>query len=1423
MREARRHRDMRDVIEAGGELWAERVAISDNDVSFSYGQLARHARQVAASLDRLGVPVGAYVGLIPARNAESLVLYLALMAANAVPVVLPEMPHQILLRHAETIGLALIVNAVPGTPRFGSIPTTDWTNLCHERGYDASGRSRHDLATLTLTSGSTGFPKAVMVTHTNLLHYANGLLDRIDGWRRPLRFGNLTSLAADLGHTAIFPALLSGGSVQIADRATARDPARFWAWARQNELDLIKSTPSQFSAMMAGRSGGDWCFPILILGGERLPSPLAQSIFECGAASSLVNHYGPSETTVGAACQLFRSSADLPADSGDLPIGTGIGETSLHLLPLQTGQEGTGELAISGPGVTLGYCLQPKLNAARFPTMPNGERVYLTGDIFQRLATGGLRFLGRIDRQIKVRGYAVDLDDVERVIERDAAVRRAAAFQREVGGVVQIAAMVELTVDSEPCRHTPEILRMRLAEQLPEWACPAFITFAAGIPVNGNGKCDYASAAKIIEQKLAGDGQSCDGMEEEEVGIAGELTNRIVEICRKLLGSQSLAPSDDFVQAGLDSILVMRLISKLRDFGLICVLEDIHRHGSAADLARHLERVSHQELPSDAKPIMDERRLSPIQRWFFKLGLRRPNHWNQAVVLDSLTPIDVRGLARAISAIRERHPILAQAFDFSTGSAVEAGRVDAPIAELSVTQLPPGAAAREVAFEAACREGHRGMDLDQGRLMKVHLFQSQDAADRILIIVHHLVTDGVSWRILMDDLLAAYVAARDGEVWPARAAACFWDWTALLLDDQPTPREVPGLIFPSLALEVEGGVSPDSIVLALSEAQTTAFTTTCGTAAEFQATLALAIADAVGEIANTGSVVMEVEAHGRAAVPGADRFYDCVGWFTEMRHVTFESGAGDTFAERLGPARQSLLEQTQDVIAINSPPLEVCFNLLGGFASPQCSDVRWHLGGHYCGPARSAADDCFYAVRVTGRTVDGRLAIDLVTDPRRVTRRTADRILLRIRERIALRTGCTPAKIGQLRREAGSTSGLVVHAPAFQTFYAAAEPKPVLITGGTGFLGAFLVDAMLRSGDCRPVCLVRGSSETHARNRFLETFEHYFGDAAAQAAAERVGIYRGDVTENELGLHPGMAARQNIQAIFHLAADTRLVTTSQDKEDANVVAASRIIEWSAANGGIDLHYVSTLAVAGSIPGMPRLFDEGQFDFGQSFLSSYEAGKLEIERMVRATNSLRSATSIYRMGHLAAHSGTGVFQRNIAANRVYQMLRSYILAGAAPTGPEGAIAFSNVDIVAEGLLAFSQADTIPAGTFHLETPYEIGMATIVKWMNGFGYSIDLLAPDEYAARLGGLNATGNDRSLHAAAYWTNRKPRNIRYDSSYSQGLFKELELEFPAPTERWFYRLLTHAVDARFFPSPGRPHSVARPASRHFGTEAVQI
>lgn len=1390
--------DIGDLVEIAGERWPERFAIVDNDVTFSYADLALHTRQISNIL-MPQIPIGARIGLMPERNAESLVLYIALMAAGMVPIVLPDVPESVLQRQADALDLALVVSAIPNAPRLGRIPIADWADLCV--GSDArSPRGRHELATLTLTSGSMGLPKAVMVTHANLLHYSKGLLDRIGGRDKRLRFGNLTSLAADLGHTAIFPALLSGGTVQVADSQTARDPQRFWHWAERHRLDLIKSTPSQFRALLEGRRDGDWCFPMLILGGERLTHHLGRKIFEDGVTSVLVNHYGPCETTVGAACQIFRSPDDFPADGGDLSIGTPIGEAVLDLLPLG---DDHGELVISGPCVTRGYYQQPELTAARFPTMQDGLRVYRTGDVFQRLPDGGLRFQSRLDRQIKVRGYAVDLHEVERIIESDPAVRLAAVFQREVDSVVHIAALIVPSDDASSTHLSVESLQLRLAMQLPAWACPTFIIQSPTIPVSDNGKIDYASAARMVEDLSAVSFAPPD-LDIDDTKTSSDLTHRILDICRELLGSRFLTAHDRFGQAGLDSIHIMRLISKLRAQGVLCAVENIHRHDTATSLAAYLDRAPRDDWQIDAGSPSENKALSAIQRWFFGLGLNNPDHWNQALVLETETSIDVPSFVSALSALREYHPILCQPFDYKTGSTIV--RTDVPVSELVVTRLPPSAVAREQLFRAACREGQTGIDLQSGRLMKTHLFQSGDGRDRILLIIHHLVVDGVSWRILIDDLLSAYLAVRDDKLWRRPAGLSFWDWNAELGENQLSipASDTPQPIFRPIKTEMEYSDAIDSIVLALSEAQTSLLVEACGPPAELETMLALAVADAVGEVNAVPTVTMSVESHGRDAVPGAERFYDCLGWFTATRNATFHTGSSDTFLDRLAGARLAL---RGDATPADGPSCEICFNFLGSFCSPQSDGVRWHLGAYYCGPARSSADDSFYAIRFTERIVDGRLSIDLVTDPRRIDRQTADSIIIHIRERIAARVGCAAVEIGHLRRGMGSTSGLVAHAP-MERVRAGTEPRPVLLTGGTGFFGAFLLDAMLRSTKYRPICLVRGSSETHARNRLLQTIEHYFGKDAARIAAERVGIYRGDLTIEGLGLHPRALQRESIDAIFHLAADTRLVTSPQADGDTNVAATRRVIDWSATNGGIDLYHVSTLAIAGTASGRRKVFDEAQYDIGQSFLSSYEEGKLEAEKLVRATDSLRRTTHIYRMGHLAAHSLSGVFQRSLSANRIYQTLHSYILTGVAPASPDNSVAFSHVDIVAEALLAFSEADDIPAGTFHLETPYEIDVATLVEWMNGFGYPVKLIASEEYAARLRELNATGTDRSLHAAAYWANRRSRNVRYDSSYSQALMIEQGICFPKPTEEWFRRFLTHIVKAGYFPEPSRRGSV---------------
>ncbi len=304
---------------------------------------------------------------------------------------------------------------------------------------DAQPRGNPELATtpenliyVIYTSGSTGTPKGVAVTHRNLVNYATfiGRLLSLHDHSEGLHFATVSTLAADLGNTCIYPALLSGGTLHVVPQDVTTDAERFREYFLQHPIDVLKIVPSHLEALLDAGSGKD-ILPrkFLITGGEALTGRLLNKIEALTPGCALINHYGPTETTVGSLTYPLDNSSTKPAASEAVPIGRPIANTQVYVLDAQLAPVPpgvVGELYIGGDGVAQGYIGQPALTAERFLTNPfHVGRMYRTGDLVRYLPDRSLAFLGRADDQVKVRGYRVELGEIEAELARCPGVRRA--------------------------------------------------------------------------------------------------------------------------------------------------------------------------------------------------------------------------------------------------------------------------------------------------------------------------------------------------------------------------------------------------------------------------------------------------------------------------------------------------------------------------------------------------------------------------------------------------------------------------------------------------------------------------------------------------------------------------------------------------------------------------------------------------------------------------------------------------------------------------------------------------------------------------------------------------------------------------------------------------------------------------------------
>jgi len=463
------------------------------------------------------------------------------------------------------------------------------------------------LAYALFTSGSTGVPKAVAVTHASLMHYTRAIARKLtdvpagapgDGLAglASLRFGMVSTFTADLGNTALFPALCAGGTLDVIPPEVSSDPIRYLEYVSARPLDVLKITPNHFRALLAGTGGDPAILPLhwLIVGGEPCPWALVDDVRAAqrratGGTCRLLNHYGPTEATVGAATfEVTDRSRDAacPPLAQTVPIGAPLTNVQLHVLdarlePVPMGI--AGELYITGAGVAHGYLRRPELTGERFQELPGVGRSYRTGDLVRRLATGQLEFVGRIYAQVKVRGFRVEPGEIEAVLLAHPAVAGAAVIAAPGGmdGDTRLSADV---VPEHASTSLVEELRAHVAGLLPDYMVPSAFVLLGALPLTANGKLDRA---KLPDPAAAPDGALQKPETETEHALAaiwGEAFRR---------DSDSFGVDDDFLSLGGHSLLAIRILGKIsRQFGVRLSLTTLFESPTIATLAHAIDEAA---------------------------------------------------------------------------------------------------------------------------------------------------------------------------------------------------------------------------------------------------------------------------------------------------------------------------------------------------------------------------------------------------------------------------------------------------------------------------------------------------------------------------------------------------------------------------------------------------------------------------------------------------------------------------------------------------------------------------------------------------------------------------------------------------------------------------------------------------------------
>jgi amino acid adenylation domain-containing protein/non-ribosomal peptide synthase protein (TIGR01720 family) len=708
----------------------------------SYAELAARVDALAAVLAARGAAPGRTVAVCLPRTGDLLVTLLAVQRTGAAYLPLdPDFPADRLTWMLADSAPALLVTSAAARAPGTAVPVLllDGDLPPAPAPAPAVPYRGDDAAYVLYTSGSTGRPKGVVVTRENLVNFLLAMREEV-----PLgpadRLLAVTTVSFDISGLELYLPLLSGAAVVLAAKDVVRDPEALAQSVRRTGATVVQATPTLWRALLDAAGGAAALSGLRVLvGGEALAPDLAVGLR--AHAAEVTNLYGPTETTVWSTA--YRLTGDT------VSVGRPIGNTRAYVLdaalhPVPAGF--AGELYLAGAGVARGYRGRPGLTAARFVADPFGAggRMYRTGDLARHLDDGTLDLLGRVDHQVKLRGFRIEPGEVEAVLTAGGDVSRAVAVIREDRpGDRRLVAYVVGTAD-------PGALRRRAVEALPDYLVPAAIVVLGALPTTANGKLD--------RNALPAPGYAAAAGPETARTPAGEL---LAGVFAEVLGVPSVGVHDDFFALGGHSLLAARVAARVRTvFGVDLALRDVFDAPTVAGLASRLDgagAATRPLVPGAGGPTMSAAHRS---LWFLS-RLDGPNPtYNLPLALDLDGPLDLAAIRAALADLSARHEPLRTVFAERDGEPYPV--LGEPSVALTVG-MPAGDL--DAAIAAAVRVP---FDIAAEPPIRAHLFAVAPERHVLLLLVHHIAGDEWSLTPMLDDLATAYAARLAGRqpAWP---------------------------------------------------------------------------------------------------------------------------------------------------------------------------------------------------------------------------------------------------------------------------------------------------------------------------------------------------------------------------------------------------------------------------------------------------------------------------------------------------------------------------------------------------------------------------------------------------------------------------------------------------------------------------------
>ncbi|XUM21533.1 amino acid adenylation domain-containing protein [Bradyrhizobium oligotrophicum S58] len=956
-----------DLLDAAARDHADRPAIIHAGGEISYAELHRRADRLAGHLAARISTTNALIGIALSRGPELIVAILAVLKAGHAYVPLdPAYPAERLRVMAGDARLQLVLTdgstaALPGD--LAQLRLDDPALLQQPPAWPQIRPLPDDLAYVIFTSGSTGRPKGVAIPQRGLVNLvrAQTAAFEIEAGDRVLQFA---SPSFDASVSEIATALSKGAAIVTGDADTLRPGPSLAALVQSCAVTHATLPPTALRVMEPDDLAG--C-RVLVVAGEACPGDL---VALWSPHRRMLNAYGPTEVSVCASISAPLSGNAPP------PMGAPIENARIHLLDARLNEVPigvAGEVYVAGAGLAQGYLNRPGLTAERFiadPFGPPGTRLYRTGDRARRQADGTLEFLGRADHQVKIRGFRIEPGEIESALRRHDGVAAAAVVPQEHP---QGRRLVAYVVGRDGIAPSIAELRSHLGSLLPDYMVPALFVALEALPLTPNGKLDRKA---LPEPDLA----AASGSTYRAPRSATE--QALAAIWAELLGHDKIGIDDNFFALGGDSITSIQMVTRARRAGLVITPRDVFQQGTIAKLAT--VATATRQVPADDRADAGPIPLTPIMRWLLERG-RNVDRFSQSMTVRLPRGLTSQQLIALLDAAISRHAMLRSrlAFDPIDGTpSLHIAPSDTPLAQrqlrqIDIAALTPEQRAQRISQEIGAAEAR--LDPAAGVMLQaVHFTTGAPDSDALLLVLHHLAVDGVSWRILIEELAASWQAAVAGQSAQLPAlGTSFGQWSHLLQARARHPSVLAELRHWQRTLAASAAAprlaaprqpvanSVKHLTLTLPAAVTARVMSEAPRrlgARVLDILLAAFVTTLAERDAAAQTIVIDLEGHGRNEFDPAIDLSRTVGWFTSLYPVRFDLPAGTSTtaagdAERLLGALRAVKSGLADVpddglgfgllryldedagrTLARLPAPQVGFNYLGRFSTDHVAD-----------------------------------------------------------------------------------------------------------------------------------------------------------------------------------------------------------------------------------------------------------------------------------------------------------------------------------------------------------------------------------------------------------------------------------------------------------------------------------------------------